>query len=454
MPEFKYRGALKNGKIIKGILVAKDKRDMVSKLKRSKIKPIEIEERKIKIVSESKKKLDYEKLNKISRDVQKNREKAFVKDLSDRKDSFVKKILSKLSADVTVGGKVKPTEVLTFTNSLYILKKAKFNNIESFESLVSSTENKKLKDAIEDILIGIQGGASIHEIMMRFPKIFPPLYVNFIKVGEDSGALDKALLHARNYLESSYKLNKQIKGILVPKILLFIFLLVSIVASLIYGIPLIENVYDMFGVDKELPKATLFAIKITNIIMDYWYIALATIISMYFLFIVYITRPIGRYNWDKFKTKAPIFGTLILRITTSKFLKAMLLNLKNGMRIQDSLEASKAVTSNYYFLSLVEAGKNNLISGGSWLDPFRADKAFSNMVVEMLEIGMKTDLVEMMDKVEEYIQQEIDETIAKTVKALPELTYMLIGVLLIFFVIVIMVPLIDVYMGGFLFETI
>ena len=70
----------------------------------------------------------------------------------------------------------------------------------------------------------------------------------------------------------------------------------------------------------------------------------------------------------------------------------------------------------------------------------------------MINIGMKSDLAEMMEKVSEYIQQEIDEAIAKTVKALPEIMYIFIGVILIFFVITIMVPLMEVYMGNFLFD--
>lgn len=453
MPEFKYRGVIKNGKMIRGYAVAKNKHDIISKLKNSKISPIEIEERKVKVVSESKKKLNYERLNKISRDVQKTRIKVTGKNAAFRKKNFLSNILSKLNSDVSIT-RVKPSEVLTFTNSLYILKKAKFNNIAALEALFNSTENKKLKNAIEDILIDVQAGTSINESMEKFPKIFPPLYVNFVKVGEESGSLDIALMHARNYIESSTKLNKQIKGILLPKLLLFIGITLFTFAGLLYGVPLIENVYKMFGSSKTLPPITLFAIHMTKTIIKYWYIGLSGITISLIGFLLYVNTPIGKYKWDRFKLKATIFGSLNLKITTNKFLRAMLLNLKNGMKIQDSLESSKSVTGNYYFLSLVEAGKNNLLSGGSWLDPFKADEAFSNMVVGMIEIGMKTDLVEMMDKVEDYIQQEIDETIEKTVKALPEITYVFIGILLVFFVLTIMVPLIDVYMGGFLFETI
>ncbi len=186
--------------------------------------------------------------------------------------------------------------------------------------------------------------------------------------------------------------------------------------------------------------------------MKYWYIVVMLIAAIYGIFKVYLSTSIGRYEWDKMKIKLPVIGTLNLNIIASKFFKAMLLNLRNGQRIQESLESAKSVTTNYYFLSLVETGKNQLQAGGSWIDPFEADKAFPVMAIEMLKIGMQSDLVEMMDKVEEYIRQEIDESIQKTIKILPDVTYVFVGIVLIFFVIVVMVPLMDVYMGGFLME--
>lgn len=448
MPEFKYRGMLRNGKIMRGVVTAKSRHDVIVKLKKTRIQPIQVKSLKGKLVSESKKKIDYKKLAKIQKDVEKQ-----VANTQKRQSKKLKKgIGSLLTSDISFGG-IKPKDILTFTNSLYVLKRAKFNNIAAFESLYNSTENNKLRDAIEDILIGIESGSKIYEMMNQFPKIFPPLYVNFVKVGEESGSLDVALLNARDYTESSMKLKKQIKGILLPKVIMFIAVIVVMMVALLYGTPLIQGVYDMFGVEKELPKATQIAIKISEGIIKYWYILLATALGIFSVIRLYLHSSIGRYQWDKFKIKAPVFGTLNLNIITNKFFKAMLLNLKNGMRIQESLETSKSVTNNYYFLSLIETGKNNLQAGGSWLDPFEADKAFPSMAIEMLKIGMQVDLVEMMDKVDSYIESEIEETIQKTIKVLPDITYVFIGIVLVFFVITIMVPLIDVYMGGFLLET-
>lgn len=452
MPSFRYRGITKLGRRVHGVVEGKNKRQVIVDLKKSKIWPIEVVLKKEANSTKNNKKVDYERLNQISNDVRKSKEKRATNEFDLENETFWKRLSKSLSSDVSFG--IKPKDILTFTNSLYILKKAKFNNITAFEALYNSTENKKLKDSIDDILIGIQEGSSIHAVMERYPKIFPPLYVNFVKVGEESGSLDNALEHARDYMESNMKLTKQIKSILIPKVVMFVFLMVALIAALLFGTPLIQNVYDMFGVDKELPKATQIAVEVAEWIVEYWYFVLAVILGIVALIWMYIKTDKGKYRWDKFKLKAPIIGELLLNITTNKFLKAMLLNLRNGMRIQESLETSKSVTENYYFLSLVEDAKNSLLAGDSWLEPFRAEKALSTMVIEMLEIGMKTDLVEMMDKVEIYLQEEIDETIVKTVKRLPEVSYVLIGIVLVLFVLTIMVPLIDVYMGGFLFETI
>ena len=75
------------------------------------------------------------------------------------------------------------------------------------------------------------------------------------------------------------------------------------------------------------------------------------------------------------------------------------------------------------------------------------------MITEMLKIGMQTDLSEMMEKLIEYMQIDIDNIMEKIMKALPELVYAVVGILLVFFVAVVLVPLMQVYMGTFLFSA-
>ena len=166
-----------------------------------------------------------------------------------------------------------------------------------------------------------------------------------------------------------------------------------------------------------------------------------------------VASPKGKYNFDYFKYKMPIFGQLIFALDFSRLMKAMLLNLNNGMRIQDAIDVSKNVVQNYVMLSIVETSLNNIIIGESWIEPFEKSGLPKSMVTEMLKIGMQTDLPEMMDKLVEYMEIDIDNIIQKIVKVLPEVTYLFVGIVLIFFVLVVLAPCIEVYMGGFLFSA-
>ena len=149
----------------------------------------------------------------------------------------------------------------------------------------------------------------------------------------------------------------------------------------------------------------------------------------------------------------PVFGELIFALDFSRFLKAMLLNLKNGMRIQDSIEVSKNVIKNYVMLSMIETSINNMLTGSSWIEPFEESGLANPMITEMLKIGMQTDLAEMMEKLVEYMQIDIDNIMEKIMKVLPQVVYAIVGVVLIFFVLVVLVPCIQVYMGNFLFSA-
>ena len=131
----------------------------------------------------------------------------------------------------------------------------------------------------------------------------------------------------------------------------------------------------------------------------------------------------------------------------------MLLNLNNGIRIQDSLETSKNVVKNYVLRSIIESSINDIILGQSWVEAFEKSKLASPMAIEMLNIGMRTDLKEMMAKLLEYMQIDIDNTIRRIMKVLPEIVTLVVGIALIFVVVVVLVPCIQAYMGGWLFSA-
>lgn len=226
-----------------------------------------------------------------------------------------------------------------------------------------------------------------------------------------------------------------------------------LIVGTIVVIPIIQNVFDSVGTEEKLPDITIWFSNFLDNLTQIWYVPVAIILAIAGVIVFYINTPKGKYNWHYFKYTMPIFGQLIYALDFSRFMRAVLLNVENGMRIQDALEVSKSVVHNYVLLSIIETSINNILVGQSWIEPFEKSGLSTPMITEMLKIGMQTDLVEMMKKLVEYMQIDMDNIMEKIMKALPQLVYSIVGVLLIFFVLVVLVPLIQVYMGSFLFSA-
>ena len=73
--------------------------------------------------------------------------------------------------------------------------------------------------------------------------------------------------------------------------------------------------------------------------------------------------------------------------------------------------------------------------------------------MEMLKIGMQTDLPTMMESIVKFMNMDIDNIVSKIIKILPQILYTVVGVLIILITVVVLVPCIQVYMGTFLFEA-
>ena len=446
MPIYIYKAATKNGQVVRNRVEEVNRFILLRRLKNNNLLPISVTQ----INAKGNKALKKQKKNvESSSSILKNiRSKEIEKNMMSRKERIKKALFSNVTS-----AKITTKDLVVFTQDFYLLKKANFNNIHALTTIIESTENVSLKGILEDILLGVEAGENMYTTMEYYEGVFPPIYINMIKVGELSGSLTNSLQQAVDYLDSSSALTRKLRNILIPNIVQFVALLVMLFVGTLVAIPAIQNVYTEMGSTDQLPAITLWFQGVLNNLIKYWYLPTMIIAAIIGAIIFYIHTPKGKYNFDYFKYKMPIFGQLIFALDFSRLMKAMLLNLKNGMRIQDAIEVSKNVVQNYVMLSIIETSLNNIIIGESWIEPFEKSGLAKSMITEMLKIGMQTDLSEMMEKLVEYMEIDIDNIIQKIIKVLPEVTYLIVAVVLIFFVLVVLAPCIEVYMGGFLFSA-
>lgn len=452
MPAFQYK-AIDNrtGQIIKNTVNGVTKQELYKMLKNNGLTPIDIQQA-LEVTANKQPVKKHRSSEEILRDLSPDQVRLIY-----NSNSSVKKTKSMTAQSKRIsknrGHKITTRDIIIFTQNFLLLKKADFNNIHALETVISSTENAKFKSILEDILAGVESGENMYTTMEYYSDIFPVIYVNMIKVGELSGALIKSLEQAMEYLETSNALAKRVKKIVLPNVIQFVGMLGLLIGGTIFIIPTIQKVFDSMGSTEQLPWITQKFSEFLNSLKYWWYYPVALITIAVIAIMAYIRTPKGRYQWHLFKYKAPIFGPLIYAVDFSRVMKAISLNLKNGMRIQQALEVSKNVAKNNVMLSILETSINNCLIGKSWVEPFEESGFGNAMSAEMLKVGMQTDLPKMMDKLMEFIESDIDTILQRIMKVLPEVSYILVGVVLIFFVCVVLVPCIQVYMGGFMFSS-
>ena len=449
MPLYIYKAVTDKGQIFKNKVEATNKFELLKRLKSNGFTPIKVTKVKLdnRITKQNlKKKKNVETKDSVLKSV---RQQALLKKNTARQESFWEKANKVLFTN----NKIKNRDIVIFTQNLYLLKKANFNNIHALSTIIETTENPVLKDIIEDILLGLEAGESMYSTMEYYEGVFSPIYINMIKVGELSGSLTRALEQAVKYLDETEALNKKIRQILLPNLIQFGVLILLLLIGTLVGVPIIQNVFEQVGSKEELPAITLWFKGVLDNLGRIWYVPVSIIVSAFIGIYIYIKTPNGRYKFDNFKYRMPIFGSLIYAIDFSRLIKAILLNIQNGMRVQDALETSKNITNNLVMLGLIEASIDNILTGSSWIEPFEQSGLSSPMITEMLKVGMQTDLSEMMEKLLEYMEIDIDNIMQRIIKVLPQIVYLIVGIMLIFVTIVVLVPMIQVYMGTWLLSA-
>lgn len=447
MPEYIYRAVTSKGQIVRNRVEDVNRNTLIKKLKNNDLTPISI----VQVGYKSKKtKANRRNIIDID-DIMKQANSAnILRGRATAKPTIKERINLALSREE----KITSRDIIIFTQNFYLLKKANFNNIHALSTIIDSTDNLSLKGILQDILAGVEQGEYMYTTMEYYSNIFPYIYINMIKVGELSGSLTKSLEQAVKYLEDIDSTSSRLKKIIIPNVLQLVAIIGILIFGVAYILPIIQESFAAAGTTQTLPAATLWFIDFSNTLMKTWHIYVILILGIVAILMAYINTPRGKYNFHYFKYKMPIFGKLIYAMDFSRFMRAMLLNLENGMRIQESLEVSKSVVKNYVLLSIIETSINNILIGSSWIEPFENSGLSSSMQTEMLKIGMQTDLVEMMRKLVEYMEIDINNLIQKVMEVLPQVIYSVVGVFLIFLVVVIIVPCIQLYMGTWIFDAV
>lgn len=348
--------------------------------------------------------------------------------------------------DFSIGKKVKPRDLSVFCRQFVSITQAGVPMKEALQMLSEQTENKWLKRAISEVLLNVEKGNTLADSMRSQPDIFPPMLVNMVEAGEQSGSLEMAFSRMAVHFEKEAKLKATIKKATIYPIILVIAAIGVIAVMLLFVIPIF---IDMFAdLDIEMPALTMFVMNSSKWMTSHWYVLLAIIVGVVVAYKLIYKTTQGRLIIDRIKMKMPLFGKLTVKTACSQFARTMSTLLMSGISTIDALETTSKIVNNIHYTNAMLKAREEVMKGVPLSEPLEASGIFPPMVYHMTGIGEETGNVEeMLEKMADYYDEEVEMTTQSVLAAMEPIIILFMALIIGTLVIAVISPIASMYNG-------
>ena len=346
----------------------------------------------------------------------------------------------------SIGKKGKPRVLSVFCRQFVSITQAGVPMKEALQMLSEQTENKWLKRAISEVLLNVEKGNTLADSMRSQPDIFPPMLVNMVEAGEQSGSLEMAFSRMAVHFEKEAKLKATIKKATIYPIILVIAAIGVIAVMLLFVIPIF---IDMFAdLDIEMPALTMFVMNSSKWMTSHWYVLLAIIVGVVVAYKLIYKTTQGRLTIDRIKMKMPLFGKLTVKTACSQFARTMSTLLMSGISTIDALETTSKIVNNIHYTNAMLKAREEVMKGVPLSEPLEASGIFPPMVYHMTGIGEETGNVEeMLEKMADYYDEEVEMTTQSVLAAMEPIIILFMALIIGTLVIAVISPIASMYSG-------
>jgi MSHA biogenesis protein MshG len=403
MPVFQYTGRDNQGQPVNGNLEANSADAAASQLLNTGITPIEISSTKKEIESTEKSSLNF--------DFSKNK---------------------------------KPTldDLVLFSRQMYTLMRAGVPIIRAITGLTDTTRNQVLKRALHDIRIEIEGGHELSVALAQHSDIFSHLFISMVQVGENTGNLDEVFLQISGYLEREKNTRDQIKAAMRYPSFVIVAIAIAMFIINMWVIPTFAKVFAGFGA--ELPLPTRILLGISEFTVSYWYIIFGILIAAYFAFRHYIKTEKGHWQWDRFLTRVPIIGSIVLRATLARFARSFSMGLRAGVPLVTGLALVSRAVDNVFVGGHIADMRNGIERGDTLTRTAASTEMFTPLIIQMLTVGEETGNVDdMLEEVADFYDREVDYDVKNLTSAIEPILIVFIGAMVLVLALGVFLPMWD-----------
>ncbi len=315
--------------------------------------------------------------------------------------------------------KIKKTEIIEILENLHLIVKSGLPINTALMDLAEDAENPAIKNMLTDISFKIRSGEVLSSALKKYKDIFSDVVISLIKIGEETGSLDKTLKDAAEHLKKLEELKAKTKQALIYPAFAFFATTGAMLFWMIYVLPKITNAFKNFGI--QLPITTKILIWSSDFIKNYILLIVGLIVFLIFMVnILRLKNQKFRYFTDKMLLKFPVLGVIIINFNYAFFAEYIRLMITSGLPLYQSLQIMEKAMKNFVFKYAVKNVYQSITVGTAFSESLREQNLFSPLIIRMISIGEQTGkLDEQLNYISKYYYDKVDyisQNIAKMIE--------------------------------------
>jgi general secretion pathway protein F len=339
--------------------------------------------------------------------------------------------------------RVTPEDLAITTRQLAVLVHAGIPLVEALSALIDQVEHERLKRVISAVKQRVNEGASLADALAAHPRVFTTLYVNMIRAGESSGALDVVLVRLADFTESQARLRAKVTATMIYPIAMLVVGILVLAALFTVVIPKITKIFE--DTKATLPWTTKILIGASTFMADWWWAVLLAAALGVWGFFRWKATAAGRHRWDRFKLTVPIFGRLLRTIAIGRFARTLATLLKSGVPVLGAMDIVKNVVGNVRLAEVIEQARQAIQEGESIAAPLKRSGEFPPLVFHMVAVGERSgSLEEMLGNVADAYEDQVETTVTALTSLLEPVMIIGMGVVVAFIVFSILMPILQI----------
>jgi type IV pilus assembly protein PilC len=336
--------------------------------------------------------------------------------------------------------KLNIRDMVVFSRQLATLVRAGLPIHEVLYTLRQQSENPELTLVLEKMAEDILAGGSLSQAMSRYPKVFNTLMICMVEAGETAGTLDQTLELAAHNMEREANLRDQVKAAMVYPKIVIVACLGTVLAMLLLVVPTFENVYKSLRAD--LPAVTLGLIKVSNLVISYWWAGLIGAFVLMKAFKAWSASGDGRRLIDVVSLRLPVVGPVVRKAALARFTQTLAGATKGGVPVLQALSISAGTCGNSVIQDAVMVAAARVSEGLALGPELERTGQFPLLVTRMVASGEMTgNLDEMLHEVNKFYEADVKFAVDKMVKIMEPLMTVLVGAVVLVILLALYMPI-------------